>query len=90
MDCLLTLCFAANIYLTGAVGVQAEPSFYDIDNSLVTNSYGKRIGSFSAVVEFNNGLFAEYRHVSGLSTWEQDYGLNAVMIGAKIYFLRND
>ena len=76
----------ANIYLTGGVGVQADPSFFHIEKSMVTNSYGDRIGSISAVVEFNNGLFIEYRHISGLSTWEDDYGLNAIMIGAKIYF----
>ena len=89
MDCLVSLCLVSSMYLTGEIGIQAQPSLFNIDKSMVTNSYGERVGSVSATMEFNNGLFFEYRHISGLSTWEKDYGFNAIMIGAKIYFKGN-
>lgn len=92
MNCLLELCFVSAIYINGGIGLQPSqmPDNYDY-NLDYSNGYGWNIGEISGVVEFKNNLYLEVKHISGLNTWEKDdYGLNAIMIGAKIYILRND
>jgi len=42
------------------------------------------------IAEFNNGLYFEAKHISGIDTTEHDYGLNAIMIGAKIYLFKGN
>ena len=83
MSCLLELCFISAIYIDGGIGHQFTVDYDSIDR---TNAYGPRIGEVSLVVEFNNGLYIEAKHISGIDTKEDDYGLNAIMIGAKINF----
>ena len=83
MNCLLELCFISAIYINGGLGVQHTVHYGDEARS---NAYGRRIGEASLVIEFNNGLYVEAKHISGIDTKEDDYGINAVMIGAKIYF----
>jgi len=83
MNCLLELCFIASIYVTGGVGVQT------FDDGERSNDYGYNIGGAQLVIEFENQAFIKFVHFSGLNTKENDYGLNAVMIGAKIYFKGN-
>ena len=83
MNCFLELCFISAIYINGGLGQQMT---VDYDDANRTNAYGPRIGEVSLVVEFNNGLYVEAKHISGIDTKEDDYGFNAVMIGAKINF----
>ena len=85
MDCLLELCFAASIYVTGAVGIQPN----QLGGVGESNQYGYNVGETSLIMEFNNGLYVGIKHISGLNTYESDGGYNAIMIGAKIYFKGN-
>ena len=86
MNCLLELCFISSIYVTGSVGVQAMPEFWNLRNDQRTNKYGSNIGQISLVIEFKNNLYIEAKHLSGLDFAEIDNVLNAIMIGAKINF----
>lgn len=91
MECLVTLCFVSSIYVNGAMGFQPNQLGDNwLDDFGETNQYGYHIGELSLVVEFNNNLYLEAKHISGLNTAESDLGLNAIMVGAKIYFLRNE
>ena len=83
MNCLLELCFISSLYINGGLGTQYS---VDIEDETRTNKYGRRIGEVSLVVEFTNGMYVEAKHISGVDTTEHDYGLNAVMVGARIYF----
>ena len=83
MTCLLEFCFISAIYINGGLGAQYT---VDYDDEVRTNAYGRRIGEVSLVMEFNNGMYIEAKHISGIDTKEHDYGINAIMIGAKIYF----
>jgi len=87
MECLLELCFVLSVYMSGGLGLQSTVDYNDIDR---TNSYGPRVGEVSLVVELNNGLYFEAKHISGIDTTEHDYGLNAIMIGAKIYLFKGN
>jgi hypothetical protein len=84
MNCLVELCFLASIYINGGVGIQAYPEFWDKPNYMRTNDYSSRIGEISLVIELDNGLYFEAKHISGVDTAEIDHGLNAIMIGARI------
>ena len=87
MNCLIELCFVASIYVTGGIGYQGLE--YDYNSELASNGYGYILGEVSLVVEMKNGMYVEAKHLSGVNTVEDDYGLNAIMIGAKIYFKGN-
>ena len=81
MTCLIDLCFISSVYISGSLGNQMT---VDYDDRFRTNSYGYYIGELSLVVELKNNMFLETKHISGINTAESDYGLNAIMIGARI------
>ena len=81
MNCLIELCFVSALYLDGALGQQLTYDGYDPKR---TNKYGDHIGEISLVLELKNGLYVEAKHISGINTEEPDYGLNSIMIGARI------
>ena len=85
MNCLIELCFVSSIYITGGLGYQFTVDEEDYSR---TNRYGREIGEVSLIAEFNNGLYIGAKHISGIDTTEHDYGLNAIMIGAKIYLFK--
>jgi hypothetical protein len=89
--CLIELCFVSAIYINGSVGVQPVqlPSNYDSSLSY-SNDYKWSVGELSGVIEFTNGMYIEVKHISGLDAVEDDYGLNAIMIGAKIYLFKGN
>ncbi len=77
----------SSIYITGGLGYQFT---VDPEAQNRTNDYGREIGEVSLIVEFNNGLYIGAKHISGIDTTEHDYGLNAIMIGAKIYLFKGN
>jgi hypothetical protein len=85
MSCLLELCFIAAIYIDGGIGQQMTVDYNDENR---TNAYGVRIGEVSLITEFTNGMYIGVKHISGIDTREDDYGINAIMIGAKIYLFK--
>ena len=88
MSCLVELCFISSVYIGGGIGFQPSQAVDGADTYGLTNQYGANIGELSLTVEFNNGMYIEAKHISGLNTYEPDDGLNAVMIGAKIYLFK--
>ena len=87
MNCLIELCFVSSIYASAGVGLQIGD--YDYDYRTRTNDYGYQIGSGELVIEFENQAYIKLVHFSGLNTTEYDHGLNAIMIGATVYFKGN-
>jgi len=87
MSCLIELCFVSSIYITGGVGYQFTADYEDLNR---TNSYGDAIGELTLTTEFTNGLYIGVKHISGIDTKEHDYGINAIMIGAKIYLFKGN
>jgi len=88
MNCLIELCFVSAMYINGGIGFQAQDEL--ILKHDRTNSYGKRLAELSLVVEFKNNAYIELKHISGIDSGEIDHGLNAIMIGAKIYLFKGN
>lgn len=88
MECLLAICL---IYLDGSIGVQRYPWIdqpYTYDSR--SNHYGYRVGSMAIGIEFENNIYIEARHISGLDTFEADAGMNSLSLGVKIPIFRGD
>jgi hypothetical protein len=81
MDLSCLLCIAS-ISISGSLGVQSNGDVPYPDQS---NHYGTIIGNVSLTIELENGLFGRIRHESGVNTFEQDNGLNAIEGGMRIY-----
>ena len=87
IECLLSLCLVSDFYIDGALGFQPNQHPKKYDHPIeYTNSYGFNIGELSAVMEFRNDMYIGLKHISGINTFEEDHGLNALMIGGKIRF----
>ena len=74
--------FCLGLYLSGSVGHQfQDQEMFEFERS---NHYGTNVGMGAIGFQFENGLFIEARHISGLNTSEDDQGMNAVLVGIKI------
>lgn len=78
---------ALAFYLKGSLGIQGgyaveDGSYYA--RGVTHNDYGLVIGEASIVTEPLYGFYGELKHVSGISTEEFDFGLNAIQLGYTI------
>lgn len=76
------ICYCA-LYLGFGYGAQAVDRDLYL-SGMASNYYGRMVGEASITLEFENGLYLEAKHISGVNTIEYDHGLNAIMIGARI------
>lgn len=86
-ECYLILCLIKSLTMDWSVGYQYLPELDSPLTDTYTNDYGVLIGEASIVLELENGLFFEAKHISGLNTQEKDEGLNSLMFGMKINLL---
>lgn len=68
---VLSMAGCANTTITGGIGRQ-----FNLNGGDPSNIYGQHVGKIDVTKRLNEDFYVECSHVSGLGSWEADYGMN--------------